>query len=316
MDMTRITDAILAVEAGPLAKEDGARLVEAFIEDMPRRPDTAWKTIGVECVWYMQLAPKTIAVGACDRMSQDDNGQCWFSEFKSKKPPRIKKDGQPYQGDTEYDWIAEIGAGPQLRIYALAQQLATFVDGDRTFQILAPVPHILVRAVNKSTPAVVWPTQADGGRFAFPQPYLDATKTALLNMAEQVRAARRIGSPWAVPSLHCINKYNRLCAFHAEFCGKGIHPNGLQATTDKSTDPGWQALKQLNIDLADPEVVIVSASSYANWLQCPEQYRLLVENVAQGDESMALETGSCMHAGIASAYRELVSNPTLAPVSS
>jgi hypothetical protein len=52
--------------------------------------------------------------------------------------------------------------------------------------------------------------------------------------------------------------------------------------------------------------VVLSASSYGNWLQCPEQYRILTSGLAPHEESFALAAGSAMHIGIAQVYREIV----------
>src|SRR5271165_767474 len=159
-----IVDAIIASGVPGGAAEAGARLAEAFAMDMPSRPDSAWRTIAVESPWFIRLEEKTVVVGVQDRLAEAvPNGIVWGCEWKSRKAPKIKKDGQPYKGDTEEDWLAEISGGPQLRIYALAQQAGTYVREDGgTFTLSSPSPHLLVRAVVKSTPEVVWPTARDG----------------------------------------------------------------------------------------------------------------------------------------------------------
>ena len=74
----------------------------------------------------MWLAPKTLIVGVIDALKEDEFG-IYGVEHKTKGAPKIKKDGTPYEGSSEYDWLAEIGGGIQLRIYALAIQEAMFL---------------------------------------------------------------------------------------------------------------------------------------------------------------------------------------------
>lgn len=321
LDPQKITDAIVASGVSGEAATEGASLVEAFIKALPEYEDTAWETVGVELVWFMALEPKTLIVGACDRTMRDPRGQVWTAEFKSKKPPRIKKDGTPYQGDREEDWLADPNLHCQLRVYALAMREATYlqqctpqemaidtvpIDGVRKFELSCSDPHILIRAVNKSVPPVVWPVDRTLGRFSFPPVYVDATRDALLNATEQIRAARRRGVPWALPSLHCTNKYNRTCDYYAQFCNQGNHPQNGVWTAANHTDPGWKAISASGVDLNDPEVVVLSASSYQNWLQCAEQYRIVTSGAAPGEESYALSVGTAMHAGVGQVYRELM----------
>lgn len=308
--LTRVSNAIIEADVSPLAREDGSRLVQAFIDGLGNYSDTTWETLAVERAWYMRLQPKTLIVGMMDRIARDPDGRVWGCEWKSKKEPRMKKDGQPYKGDTEADWLHEISSGQQVRIYGLAAQQATFlnpVDGSKLTMGVAE-SRLIVRAVIKATPAYLWPQRPEDGQFIFPQAYIDNTERALINAAEQIRAARRHKTvPHAMPGLHCTNKYNRVCDYFDLFCSKGIHPTGDTWTGMGSTDPGWKAIKASGVDLADPDVVVISASSYANWSQCPEQYRILVGEYGPPQDSMALDTGTVLHAGVAQVYRELMS---------
>jgi hypothetical protein len=308
MNLERVTQAIVDSGIGPVAAEEGARLVAAFIDAAPRFPDTGWKTLAVEVPWYMMLRPKTLVVGVMDRIPIDPDGNIWGCEWKSRKEPRMTKAGVPYKGDSEQDWLAEISSGQQVRIYALAMRRAHFVWEDKLSSTLwdgAQLPRLIVRAVVKAVPAYVWPTRPEDGQFTFPEPYLDATEAALVNAAEAIRAARKTGLvPHSLLGLHCINKYNRLCDFHEPFCSKGLHPIGETWTSPNSTDPGWKAIEASGADLSDPDVVVLSASSYGTWAQCPEQYRILVAGLGAPQESMALDVGTGLHSGVAQFFRE------------
>lgn len=309
MNLENITAAIVAADISSLAKEEAARLAEAFVEALPRFPDTRWESVALECPWYMLLRPKTLTVGVMDRIAQDPAGVIWGCEWKSRRESKLKKDGTPYKGDSEQDWLAEISSGQQVRIYALAMQRAVFLpfaNKNESLQLMVSQPHLMVRAVIKAIPAFVWPSKAEDGQFTYPQPYLDATEAALINAAEAIRASRRSGRvPHALPGLHCTNKYNRICNYHEPFCSKGAHPIGPTYTTAGSTDPGWAAIEASGVDLADPEVVVLSASSLSNWSQCPEQYRILIGGYGPPQDSMALDVGTGLHVACAETFRQL-----------
>src|SRR5712664_2475820 len=164
IDREQVAAAIIASSVGPSAKEEGSRLAEAFLDNFDKYPDTQWTTVAVEQAWWMLLAPKTLIVGVQDRLAYDHEGRIHGFEWKSHREPKIKKDGQPYAGDTEDDWLQEISQDAQLRVYALAMQKATYLDARK---LGVPEPRIVVRAVIKATPAYLWPTKPETGVFTF-----------------------------------------------------------------------------------------------------------------------------------------------------
>lgn len=81
---------------------------------------------------------------------------------------------------------------------------------------------------------------------------------------------------------------------------------GGTLTLKTSTDPGWQAIAASEADLDDPELVVLSASSYGDWLWCPERFRLLMGDYGKAEESFELMVGSCYHKGVAEIGRQLM----------
>ena len=307
IDTSKVSEAIAGCEkASPLAREASGPLVDAYIERLDSFPDSQHQILAIETPFFMWLAPKTLVVGVVDRISRDENG-IYGHERKTKGAPKTKKDGTPYEGASEDDWLNEIGGGVQLQIYGLALARAIFAGGLAlgTYPLSAHA-RILVRAVIKDAPPYFWPRQYEKGMFALSQDQLIATENALVSAAEQIRAARRIPGPWTLPGLHCTNKYRRLCRHHEPFCGKGVHPVGGPFTSKATTDPGWHALAASGADPDDPEIVVLSASSYANWSQCGEQYRLDMGGYGPREGSFELDLGAAYHAGIAEIERQIM----------
>lgn len=329
IDQTQLTDAILAVPASPLAREEGARLAQYWLEHLEEFPESKWKVVAVEVPWYVQIKPKTYIVGQIDGVFDDGTGLV-FAEWKSRRAPKIKKDGGNYAGDDEDGWLGEISNGPQLGVYALAGREGKFripadhseidaatwnaAEGNfpshewRAFQI--PEPRILVRAAIKSTPADHWPKQWEKGLFTFPGAILDTMRNALLSEAASIRARRKLWVvPWQVPGMHCTNMYRRVCEYYETVCSKRLTPPaevvGFHHPSDASPDPGYVVCKLLGLDPKDPELVVLSQSALQVNYQCAEKARIDYGGYFPKGEAFELEAGSVLHAACANIYEQL-----------
>ena len=306
VDTNKVIDAIVASDSGPLAKQEAARLVETWIASMPKFGDSSWKSVGVEMPFYIRLAEKTVVVGMMDRLASSPEHGVVGGEWKSRRAPKIKKDGTPYMGDTEGDWLAEISEGAQLATYALAMREGAFLYKEEKEPAWAPLiaePILLVRACVKSTPAQIWPKNWEAGVFKFPKDVLDSVRSAYLVKAEQIRAARKSGLvPWQLTGYQC-KSYNRMCEFYGD-CKKRIYAPPAPVAFHP-TDPGFEAAKRLGLDATDPELVVLSQSGYAAVSQCTEKWRRVYDGHAPGETSFELEVGAALHAGLAAVYEQL-----------
>jgi len=300
--MGEVLDAIVACDVSPVAREAGAKLVEAWIKDMPKRPDSAWPSLLVEAPFAIYLDEHTIIVGQCDRIARDSVGPV-SSEWKSKKAPQIRKDGQAYKGQTEFDWLEEISQGPQLAVYSLAQREGQFWNGSEWVRLNVAEPRTIVRAINKDIPYEVWPKRWEDGFFAFPQTVLDSTRDALLVKAAALRAMRRSGLvPYQLQGKHCFNQYGSDCV-HLGICRRHAHPPS-KPVAFHATDPGFVAAELLGLDIADPELIVLSQSAYQTASLCAEKHRIEYEGHAKSEESLATQVGTVLHAGLAAVYRQ------------
>ena len=304
IDQAKVIDAIVACEAGPVAKQDGARLVDTWIQKLPTFGDTKWPSVGVEMPFYIKLDEKTYAVGMMDRLAQSYEYGIVGGEWKSRRAPKLKKDGTPYQGDTENDWLAEISMGPQLAIYGLAMREGVFCSGtDAKTMLNIPEPVLLVRACVKSVPATIWPTDWERGLFRFPKAVLDSTRNAILVKAAQLRAARMTGLvPWQMPGYHC-KSWNRVCEYYQDCTGHKFPQASPVAFHE--TDPGFEAARRLNLDPLDRELIVLSQSGYQLVSQCAEKWRRVYGGHSKEETSIELQTGTAMHAGLAAVYEQL-----------
>ena len=72
-----------------------------------------------------------------------------------------------------------------------------------------------------------------------------------------------------------------------------------------TSDPAHAlALKHIGDRLNDPELVVLGASAYSAVSECAEKYR---RNTLKGgqEDSLAMQTGTVLHAGVAEWYRQL-----------
>lgn len=320
MDTQPITDAILKAPVSPTAREAASPLVDAYLEAMASFPDTARKTLAVEVPWRLWLDEKTLVVGVIDRLAQDERG-VFGAEWKTKGAPKLKKDGTPYAGSSEEDWLAEISQGVQVGIYALALRDADFIFPAAVYNPAdwnAGPPRILVRACIKSDPPAFWPTDPSRGIFSFEAAYLDSVRAALLSKAAQIRAARNSvrllpayppvsgvtfwekNKPWQLPGVHCTNMYRRTCEF-LPLCRERKTPTGNPPHAFDPSNPAYPALDGLNLE---PDTVVLSASSYADYAWCIERGRIISGGYFDKEPSLELEIGTAYHAALAAIYSQ------------
>jgi len=307
----KLTQAILDADVSGMAKEEGSRLVEAWLEKLPTFPEAEWLVKFVEAPFFIQLQPKTYIVGQLDACfnagSEVDGDQFVLGEWKSRRAPKLKKDGTNYQGDDREGWLEEITNGPQLGVYALAGREGTFLPQNPNSvelgQTLATAfhlaePHILVRAAVKSNPVELWE-----GQFTFPGAMLDVVKQALLSEAEGIRARRKAGFvPFTIPGIHCTNMYRRTCEHH-EDCLKRIVPP-LEPQDWHPTDPGFVVPRLLGLDRKDPDLVVLSASALDSNYWCAEKGRRDYDH-GHREEDFNLSVGTVLHTGLREIYSQL-----------
>lgn len=271
-DLTRVVQAMLDTGAGPLVLEAANQLVEAWIA---KRVHFARKVVAVETGFARWLDEHTAIIGVMDLLTEED-GALVVNEHKTTK------------GTTKFwnegKWIESISSSPQCAIYALASQQAA--------------PLVRVRAVTKSDQPEIWGNEP----LTFSPERLEAVRQALLNQAAAIRAMRaRKHLPWALPGVHCVNQFRRECE-HLADCKAQRYPE-TAGIFDSDNPAAQAALPLLGDRIHDPELVILSASSYNDSLDCLEKYR---RNLA-GDKASAreLEVGSVFHTAVANIYTQL-----------
>ena len=295
----------------PLAKEEAANLADYWIKTH-FATDISRRIVAVECGFQVWLDQDTLIVGMQDCIFQD--AVSFFGgEWKTKKAPRFKLNGEPYKGDTEDDWLADISTGPQLAIYAIAQHAGIFYEAGNPhpLRLGVPVPRIMVRAAVKSNPPLMWPT-TNSGIFEFSPEYLDAIETGLISCAAQIRAARRGQDvvPWQLPGKQC-HSWGRDC----QFLGTEEHPGCLQHSFPIGKEievfnPNYPAFEgSLKFcdpkSLENPNLVVLSASSYQLFFECAEKFRRITGHGGEKDESGALAVGTAFHLLMAEYYRQI-----------
>lgn len=292
IDSQLITDAILALDCSPLAKEEGGRLAESWIA-MNHASDAAWEIIAVECGFVCWLDKDTVVIGVQDLLTTDAEGFIGNEWKTSREPNKWYNEGV---------WYQELLEGPQLGIYAVAAQSGIYYEHGtgRTFEPKVISPRLRVRAITKSADPQCW---AGDGIVEFSVARLEQVKEAFLAKAAAIRGMRKAGHvPWQIPGLWCTNKYKRQCEYFGDCTGQKW-PSGW-APFD-SNDPAFTySLPFIGERVSDPELVILGASAYSAYSECAEAGR---RNTLAGnkEQSMALDVGSVFHAAIASYYRQV-----------
>ena len=268
--------------------------------------DARDKTFAVELGFHVWLDEQTLVIGVQDRIAEDKDGY-YGCEWKTAKEPKKNRNGEDSAWWNERVWENELTNGPQLAIYALAQNRGTFFRRDGTaFHLGVSSPRIYVRAVVKSVPCVFWGDKM----VSFSEAQLENTVQGLLTKAETIRRLRRYSHvPWQLPGKQCF-AFNRECGLFEKWCGKGLHPTTVTSVRFDPGDPAATlALPHLPASVWTREdLVILSASSYTTASDCLEKYRIISGALTGGgkDSSLELDTGTVLHAGVAEAYRQLM----------
>lgn len=294
-DQEKLVQAALDTGAAPLSIEEGTELAEEWIG---RGILHDAKIVAVECGFVWWADEHTAIVGVQDLLT--DEGGVLGNEWKTTK--------EASKWWNEDKWLEGITEGSQIAIYALALRYGTYypAGGGAALRFGGDdggySPRIRVKAISKSTPPSIWPRRDSDGIITFSEERLTATRNALLSKAAAIRAMRKVAGPWQVPGIWCTNQFRRLCEYHEDCVTQRpcetVHP--LQ-----SSDPAFQlAVPHIPAEkLADPELVILSASAYSKVCECPEAYR---RSLASGkEESLALGTGTVFHSVVACSYQQL-----------
>lgn len=291
IDAARVTQAILSCDVMPTARELAAPLVEAYLDRLHTFPEISYQITAVERPWNVWIDKHTLLVGVNDVEMEDSEGRTLLCEWKTRRAPKLKRDGTPYAGDDEDGWLEEISNGPQLAIYAASK----------------PGSRIMVRAAIKSTPVAFWPVTFEKGVFEFPQAYLWNVQAALVSKAAQIRAARKGPQPYQLTGTHCTNMYRRVCEFKESVCDKLAYPI-VEASIFDPENPAFKALIEIDdpVRLQDPELVILSASGYQDACQCIQRHHLVNGGFYPKQAAIELEIGTVYHAALASIYTQLM----------
>jgi len=315
IDFNRIVQSIASLDISPVARETGAGLVDAWISTHGAK-DSQNRILAVETGFVLWLDELTVAIGVQDLIDQDSIG-IRGNEWKSAKEPRRDAKGRETSWWNETVWIREISTGSQISLYALALNRGTYYDkAGESYSFSVQNPRVRVRAAVKSNPVRFWPKDPSDPDtpelYEFSSAQLEDIAAGYRAKAAQIRCARRSGLvPWQLPGMQC-HSFNRECQFFGKYCSKHVHPTVLE-DNDKAiakfdpTDPATQ-LSLIHIDpekLADPDVVIISASQYSLASQCLEKYRLINGLFSDKEEQIELQIGTALHAGVAEFYKQV-----------
>lgn len=316
------TDAVIqaVVDSGvsPVAAEAGAGLVDAWISEKGGQ-DITRRVLAVELGFILWLDELTVAIGVQDAVFHDGEGHLG-GEWKSAKEPRKDAKGRETAWWNENVWVRELGSGPQVGLYALALQRATYIEKatGKQFQFNEPRPRILVRAAVKSNPVRFWPSDPTDPEtpeiWSFDDKALESIANGIRSKAAQIRCARRSGLvPWQLPGDHCFS-FGNTCQFYNKYCSSRNHPETLEgndkliAKFDENDPAAQAALPHVPREkLENPDLVIISASQYKTASSCAEKYRIQNGTIIEDkkENTLATETGTAMHAGLAEFYRQV-----------
>lgn len=294
-DFDAITNVILQLDVSPTAKEAGANLTENWIQS--NISDADERILGVELGFVLQLEEKTFAIGVQDLISEDGEG-ILGSEWKTTKPQ------SKWWGEDK--WLESISNGSQVALYACALSGATYYEENKSgcrFDVSRP--RIRVRAITKSDPPVIWPTESEDGILIFSDAALHAARSAYLLKAATIRTLRQKSElPWQLPGIHC-HPFNRECPLLEDGCAKQVYATG-EWRFDPNDPAAKLALPHIPTPLDDPELMILSASSYGTASQCLELYRAQsIGGDGTKEDNQALQIGTVLHAGVAEFYRQI-----------
>ena len=276
-----IITAIISQHAPGLVKEQAGELIQGWINKF-ERIDRDLHIVAVEQPWYEWLNDNTLAVGVRDLVLENGVG-----EWKTHRAARIRKDGQFYEGEGPEPWAAKMHDSIQLALYARTDAPTEF----------------LCRAAIKTSPPTYWQKL-----ITISPERAQLARHALIVQAEIIRAARRCAPPWRFPDAH--RPFNRPCACALEPPNVKNSHYIYSKPLMQHSDPGYAAVEEALATLGDyphpDDLVVLSASAYEASVQCMEGYRRTLLANTEGEESEALQLGSCFHAGLAAYYRNLM----------
>jgi len=296
IDSERIFNAITSEKFPALAVEEGSELVDKWIEECYAE-DLRYKTLMLEAGFFIELEANTFITGAADKVMVDPEYGPIGEEMKSTS--RRSKYWTPER------WLEQISSTHQVATYAAAFREGSFiVGGGELWRPQITEPRLLCRAISKTKPPELWPTPA-GALVAIDSRHINATLNAYRSAAVAIRARRKLGVvPWQIPGFHCVKRYPGNKEFPCEFgteCGERTYPTERRSE-DRGMSPGsTSVLKYLvdsgRVEVDNPEVTVLSASSLDDFMQCAEKWRR--RSIGQERESKeSLEIGSVLHLGL------------------
>jgi|SRR6185369_3026445 len=298
IDTQKIVDAIIASGVGPLAVEQGASLLDKWI-DVCYEEDLKRKVVAVETGFVCFIDDATAIIGVQDLLTEED-GIIVGGEHKSTK--------ERTKFWNENSWLDSISEGSQLGVYALALKEGTYYERatGKEFKPNTPLSYIRVRAASKSNPPDIWPHDPLRSLVHIKPERIARVRQSLLVKAASVRAMKRSGEgAWQLPGIWCVNQFRKTCQFHDDCLTGNVPPSG--AVKFDSSDPAAQlSLAHIGDRINNPDLVLLSASQYSTVSECAEKYRRI--NLVDGhtkDGDRALDVGSAMHAGLAAYYEQL-----------
>lgn len=309
----RILEVLREQKVSAASLEEGASLVDFWIRETAPF-DSLSTTLAVEAGFYIEPSPNTFIVGTLDRVAQSkETGEVFGCEWKTTK------------GKTKFwspsIWLQSISASHQLSTYALGLRQGVFVEKER----YGPVPllkgqtmfpldgsiNILVRAISKSTPPELWPSE-EGKFVTLTKERMETTLNTYSNVAASIRGMRGTGvGPWQLPGIQCTNVFRKVCPF-LEGCKKFESFSTVQSLIEmkKGFSPGSSKVIQHLVEIGkvnegnERDVVILSASSLSSFQQCGERWRREAGSSGE-EESEALEVGTVLHSGLGEFYSQL-----------
>lgn len=312
LDEQRVLEAIVSTGVSAFALEEGSGLVDYWISECADL-DNENETLAVEVGFFFEPTPLTFVVGTQDRIFRNKKtGLICGSEWKTTK--------QQTKLWTPEAWLESISNGHQVATYAAGLRYGNLLMGNSNTGTIAPGDlaedgsvDILVRAISKSHPPVMWP-DSSGALLNISAPRIEAVINAYVNAAEGVRVKRKGGLvPWQVPGLQCMNMFRKECPFlkSCRSFESFTSPSNL-GELGKSFSPGSKTVVSKLIELGKitvdnlPEVVVLSASTLGTLQQCDERWRRESEASGDEEENEYLDIGTVLHAGVAELYRQQI----------
>jgi len=235
---------------------------------------------------------RTLLVGRIDAVGQTEDGELFFGEWKSAKPPwktRIN------------EWKLKWLMSPQALTYGVFADAAH--PGLRRFT---------VRIAYKSSP----PTY-DYDWFWLKEEEIAWWRTELLRIADEIRQRRREGvhgTPWSPNMPEACFKYG------PEYVCPRFHPACSQLKWGAEIPNSAPRIPHLEVErdflsansgsFGQPmrkDIVILDATRVEKWMGCRERYRGEYELGAREPEGDALDVGSQMHALLETYYAGRIS---------